>query len=147
MGERRSYSEVEAERAKYPLGKPGAYKPGHKNYLAPDYLPRRPNRIPLGERVINILLSLFLLGYGSYGLSIDDLHIPGKRTEGLHLHGLAATSMFVAMCFAIANLLAVVIDHYDTRDNEVSYRNFAIANKYAAISFFAGALVLHIMPV
>jgi hypothetical protein len=33
MNERRPYSEVDAERDKYPLGKPTPYKSGHKNYL------------------------------------------------------------------------------------------------------------------
>ena len=33
MTEHRNYEEVLAERARYPLGKPTPYRPGHKNYL------------------------------------------------------------------------------------------------------------------
>lgn len=95
----------------------------------------------------NILVSLFLLGYGGHGLIVDGLYIAGMRWSGLHLHGFAALSMSIAMLFAIAMLLAVVLDHHDTRDNESSYRRFSNLMKYAAVSFFVLSLVLHAMSV
>jgi hypothetical protein len=33
MMEHRNYEELMAERARYPLGKPTPYRPGHKNHL------------------------------------------------------------------------------------------------------------------
>lgn len=144
MGDRKSYAQVEAERTAYPLGKPKPYTPGHKNYLDPEYLPMGPNRIPLGERVINTILALFILGYGAYGVIVDDLFLPGRRTAGMHLHGMPAVTMFMAMCCAAAMLLAVVVDHYDTRANEIAYRRFAAVCKYAAAAFFAASWFLNV---
>ncbi len=145
MGVRRPYSEVEAERAKYPLGKPAPYRPGHKNYLDKNYMRRGPNRIPFGERVWNTIVSLLLLAYGGYGIGVNDLYFPKRRGGVTHFHDIAAISMFVAMCFATAILLAVVIDHYDTRDNEIAYRRFANVAKYAGLLFFVLAFVLHVL--
>jgi hypothetical protein len=85
----------------------------------------------------NILLSSALLTYGTYGILIDDLFLPGRRGPGIHLHGIPAKVMYVAMLFACANLLAVVIDHYDTRNNEHNYRRFATLTQTSGwIAFF-----------
>ncbi len=142
MGDRRPYSEVEAERAKYPLGKPAPYNPRHK---APDYRPFGPNQISYGQRVTYILLSVFLLAYGIHGLIVDDLYIPGRHSRGMHLHGRAAVWMFVAMCYFVVMMLTVVVDHYDTRDNECSYRTFADFSKYLGMFFVAGAFVVGVI--
>ncbi len=100
-----------------------------------------PNHISLGERVFHVLLSLFLIGYGSLGFLADDLYLPGKR-RGVHLHGAPALLMLIAMLLASAALLSVVVDHYDRRDNERYYRFFARVGEGAAWTFFALALLL-----
>jgi hypothetical protein len=101
-----------------------------------------PNHIPRGERVTNVLLSTALLAYGTFGLWIDDLYLPGKRTSGIHLHGVPAKVMYLAMLFACANLLAVVVDHYDRRNNEHSYRRVAKLTQIGGWTTFVLALVL-----
>lgn len=101
-----------------------------------------PNHIPRGERVTNVLLSMALLAYGTFGLWIDDLYLPGKRTSGIHLHGLPAKAMYLAMLFACANLLAVVVDHYDRRNNEHRYRRVAQLTQIGGWTTFVLALVL-----
>jgi len=85
----------------------------------------RPNRIPVSARLLHAGLSLFLLAYGGHGVLVDDLFIPAKRGRGLHLHGMGAWIMYGALVMAALNLLAVVVDHYDTRNNERQYRSFA----------------------
>lgn len=80
-----------------------------------------PNHIPEDVRNKNILMSAGLLLYGSLGLWLDDLYIPGKRGNGVHFHGEPAWMIFAAMFFASLNLLTVVIDHYDERNNERVY--------------------------
>lgn len=101
-----------------------------------------PNHIPRDERVKNVVLSAALLAYGTFGVWIDDLYMPGKRSAGIHLHGLPAKVMYLAMLFACANLLAVVVDHYDRRNNEHRYRLMAKVTQIAGWTTFVLALVL-----
>lgn len=101
-----------------------------------------PNHIPRDERVKNVVLSAALLAYGTFGVWIDDLYLPGKRSAGIHLHGLPAKVMYLAMLFACANLLAVVVDHYDRRNNEHRYRVMAKVTQIAGWTTFVFALVL-----
>ena len=74
--------------------------------------------------ILNIILSLILLTYGVFSLMIDDLYIRGKRSS-VHLHGVSIWIMFGAFLCGAANLLPVVVDHYDKRNNETNYRLFA----------------------
>lgn len=90
----------------------------------------------------NTVLSAILLAYGMYGLSVDDLYLPGKRGPGIHLHGFPAWVMFAAMFCACANMISVVIDHYDVRNNETNYRSFARATQIVGWILFVLSLVL-----
>ena len=99
-----------------------------------------PNNIPPGERIGHIILSLLLLAYGTYGVWVNDLYIPGKR-RGTHLNDVPAWIMYGAIVCACMVLLSVVIDHYDRRDNEKRYRTFASVCEFLAWSFFGASLV------
>jgi len=94
-----------------------------------DYVP---NKIPTGKRTWHIFLFVLLLCYGALGLYLDDLYIPGKRGNGIHLHSHAAWIMYAAILCACANLISVVADHYDRRNNEERYINFAFYAETAA---------------
>jgi hypothetical protein len=142
MSERGPDADMEAERARNPLWRAQPYRSGQEDPLVRDYLSHRANHIPAGERVFNIVLALCLLGYGAYGLAIDDLIIPGRRRD-YHLHGDGALSMYAAMCLIGAMLIAVVVDHYDKRDNEVRYRMFANVTKYAAVACWILSIFLN----
>ena len=101
-----------------------------------------PNKIPFQTRVVNILLSLFLLGYGGIGFYIDDIYIPGKGSPGTHYHGEPVWLLFASMLSASLNLLSVVADHYDVRDNEVNYKKFAKITQILGWFFYILALLL-----
>jgi hypothetical protein len=148
MNKFRPYSEIEAEREQYPWGKPGPYQPGHKNYLAPDYdpMPHRPNRIPIYRRVHHSLIAIWLVGYGAYGLKINDIWLPGKRTSGAHFHGPAALLVFIAMCCGAASLVAVVVDHYDRRQNELSYLRFCKTTQLLGVCLLILGVVAQLTP-
>lgn len=103
-----------------------------------------PNQIPRTTRIWNISLSLAMIIYGTIGLLINDLYIPGKRSNGVHLHGLSAWVMYSAILFAVLNLLAVVVDHYDQRNNERHYLAFTKFTQYIGWTLFFAALVLGI---
>ena len=101
-----------------------------------------PNQVPLRERTVHIVLSLFLVAYGGYGLWVDDLYIPGKRSNGLHLQGAPAWMMYGAMICACVVLISLVVDHYDRRDNERRYRAISAAGEVLGWSLFGVSLFL-----
>lgn len=75
---------------------------------------------------------------------MNDLIVPvNKRGPALHLQGAAAVVMFCALLAATANLLSVVLDHFDIRNNELSYRRFAFFTQTLGWLLFAAALVVH----
>lgn len=121
------------------MTKPPARGPGRAT-IDETGRPYWPNDIPLVERVRNVLLSSALLAYGTHSLWIDDLHLPGRHSDGIHLHGTAAQIMFLAMLCACANLISVVADHHDRRNNQASYRRFARGSQIASWIAFGLAL-------
>ncbi len=103
-----------------------------------------PNHISFGKRVLRILLSLGLIGYGLLGLLTDDLYLPVKVGPGIHLDGTPALLMCIAFICAAGVLLSAVVDHYDKRDNERHYRLFARLGSLAGWTFFGLSLALHV---
>ena len=101
-----------------------------------------PNHIPSKERVGNVLLSLILFAYCTYGALHDDIYIPGKRSNGVHMHGVPMWVIYGAMLSAVANMLSVVIDHYDVRANELNYKRFARVTQILGWVLFTSAFIL-----
>ena len=83
----------------------------------------KPNNIPLTERIISVLLSCFLLVYGGYGVYKNDIAIPTK-TGVMHFHNGPALMHYGAFICAVLMLLSLVVDHYDKRNNEKTYKVF-----------------------
>lgn len=104
-----------------------------------------PNHIPKSARILNVVLSTILLIYGGFGVWADDLFLPGRATSGVHLHGEPAWIMYAAMIVASFNLLSVVVDHYDRRNNETNYRQFARITQVGGWLLFGSALLLDII--
>lgn len=103
-----------------------------------------PNKIPSKERLTNIIFSLFLFMYGSYGIFINDIYIPGKRSKGVHLHDEPALFMYGAIICACIVMISVVIDHYDERDNEHKYQAIGRLFKFTGWSLFILSLAYSI---
>lgn len=101
-----------------------------------------PNHIPRHDRILYIILSGALFIYGTFGVIIDDLFVPGKRSSGTHYHGEPAWMIYGAVLCAVANLVSVVVDHYDQRDNEINYKRFARITQIAGWTLFILALTL-----
>jgi hypothetical protein len=96
---------------------------GSPSYIAADgtYVP---NRVALKARIVSCLLSLGIVAYGYWGISRDDLIVPIGKGKAPHFHDFSAWIMYVAMLFAAVHLAAVVVDHYDRRNNEHLYKRF-----------------------
>ena len=89
-----------AEREKYPFGKPRPYSPDHPNLLLSEQAPPPGAHQPLTSgwlRPSLIGLAVLLVTYGAYGLFVNDLYLPGKRSPGTHYHGVAAFLIFMML--------------------------------------------------
>lgn len=111
---------------------------------SPD-VPYVPNEIPFQTRARNIFLSLALIAYGTYGLWINDLYVPGKHGRGIHFHGIAAEVMYTAFLSGCLVLLSAVVDHYDRRNNELQYKHFSDGFRYVGIGLFAVAAIIQLV--
>lgn len=103
-----------------------------------------PNHYSLPRRLSHGALAVFLLAYGGIGLYRDDIHLPGRWGDGFHFHGPAAWLMFGAILTAAAVFLALVIDHYDRRNNEHRYVLFKRGANLLGWVFFAAAMAWHL---
>ncbi len=94
-----------------------------------------PNEISPGRQIAAVGMSALFLGWATHGVLIDDLFIPAGRGGGTgsHLHGGAAWIVFAAVVCIAAKWLSVVVDHYDTRNNEAAYQRFQTFMWVAAI--------------
>ena len=101
-----------------------------------------PNKIDPVTRFWNITLSACLLIYGTVGFINDDIFIFGKRGSGTHFHGEPVWFLYGAMVCSSLNLISVVVDHYDTNNNEISYKRFAQITQYLGWGLFILALIL-----
>jgi hypothetical protein len=91
-----------------------------------------PNEVSLSERVINKVLIAFLLCYGAYGVYSGSLYLPLGRGE-VTLEGNAVYFGFASLILGAIYFLVEIIDHYDTRDNEFTYKRIRAAIRGLAV--------------
>lgn len=113
-----------------------------KDAAPPPEQPYSPNHIPAGERWFYGVVAAIAIAYGSYGIWVDDIYIPGKSSGGIHFHGLAAWLVYLGMLCLAANFLSVIVDHLDRRNNERNYRLFARVTCWAGWISYIAALLL-----
>lgn len=105
-----------------------------------------PNHIPSAVRTESAVLALFLIGYGVVAWFLDGMYLPAKR-GGFVIHGLALNLMVLAMICAALNLVAIVVDHYDRRNNERHYINFSKVTRFLGWTLFAMAFAADVFNV
>jgi hypothetical protein len=104
--------------------------------------PYVPNVVSLEDRLRKTGLALAMLAYAAYGAWSNDLYVPSKHGRGIHLHGDGTRLAFVAACFAAIAMGTQILDHYDRRDNERTYRRIAdVAGWIGVMVFIAAVLV------
>ncbi len=86
--------------------------------------PYQPNSVPKVTRVWNLLLALYLIGWGCLGLYTSSVDLWGRRIKIAKLQGGPAYLMAFALICGALVLIAEVIDHYDKRNNESLYAGF-----------------------
>ena len=114
---------------------------GSPGYIAADgtYVP---NRVALKTRIVSCLLSLGIVAYGYWGIRRDDLIVPISKRTASHFHNVSAWIMYAAMLCASVHLAAVVIDHYDRRDNEHLYQRLGELSKKIGWGLFGIAFIV-----
>lgn len=117
-----------------PLAQPGTYS--REYYI--------PNKVPILQRIAYACLAVALVGYGTIGLLVGALWIPGRRTSGLVLAGIPAWLAFASLCAGAIGLFSVVIDHYDRRNNERHYLRFQKASRVLSLAMLVAAGAWHI---
>ncbi|MDM7859256.1 hypothetical protein QTP81_01385 [Alteromonas sp. ASW11-36] len=86
-----------------------------------------PNKISKSTRIFNIVWALFLIAVCLYGVTNGALVYPGVRGSGpIELTGMPLLFFCVALLSGAINAVLTVIDHYDKRDNETSYKQMSL---------------------
>jgi hypothetical protein len=57
------------------------------------------------ERIGSYIVVALMIGYGAYGLWMNDLYIPGRNTEGMHFHGIWAVTVFAGTLVMLGSIL------------------------------------------
>ena len=108
--------------------------------------PMPKNIIPLRTQITHALTALALLAYGTYGIVVDEIIVPGKHGS-IVLHGWAAWVLYAAMICAVLVLVSVIVDNYDPRDDERYYHMFAHTFQVLGWSLFLVAIFVPIFVV
>lgn len=81
--------------------------------------------------------------YAIGGLYVGTVVVPVRSTTFV-AKGAAAICLAAALLVAAANMLAVVLDHYDQRDNEHLYERFARGTRALGWILVALATVFYV---
>lgn len=98
-----------------------------------------PNRFPAALRAVLLVFSVLALVYAVAELAIGYTYLPGKR-GGMLLSGVPTLCIAVGSLLLCMSALLVVVDHYDTRDNEERYK------RLRAQALKTGAVLIVIAP-
>lgn len=105
-----------------------------------------PNAFSSAKLLFNYLAALALFAYGTYGIYINDLWLPlGPYGVGWrsHFSDGSALLLYAALICGCLILLSVVVDHYDKRNNEQRYEDFATLLSWLGALLFVAASFLH----
>lgn len=98
----------------------------------------RPNRIPLRTRVFLAVCALFLIVFVLAEVALGYTYLPGKR-GGLLLSGIPTLMLAAAATALLAAALLTIVDHYDKRPNEATYKAAKSVCYKAALFLSIGA--------
>lgn len=94
-----------------------------------------PNVISLKTRVLSFIAIVGLTLYVVYSLIVGKIMLPAKRGV-LVLQGLPMYIVVVAFLLWSIRISAIIIDHYDKRNNEYTYKKFGVFIEILAFGIF-----------
>lgn len=104
----------------------------------------QPNQLSSGERSWNLFLAFILTTYGTVGLVSHTLKFTQRGRVLVFLEGGSAWLMSLALLVGACVFVSWVIDHYDTRNNEIYYHVFRWIATYLGWALVAASLILHL---
>jgi amino acid permease len=104
----------------------------------------RPNKFPNRALAFFIITGVALLFYVIFSLMHGELHLPGRYSRGVFLHGAPMWIMAGAFICASAFLLSYYVDHLDERNNEWRYERFRKWTGNVGWILFGASLALHL---
>lgn len=97
----------------------------------------KPNFIARKTRVICAITAVLLLCYIAAHLAIGYIYLPTKR-GGVLLSGMPALAIMASIFFLSLPATLTIIDHYDKRPNEKTYKSLKTACLRISLYFFRG---------
>lgn len=101
-----------------------------------------PNAYSEWEIVRSALFSLLLVAYAGYSVFVGEAFVPGRHQGGMSMTGIALAFGIAGMLCGAANLVALIVDHFDRRDNEAMYRRFRFRTQVAGWTLFLGGMFI-----
>ena len=102
----------------------------------------KPNSYSKSKRILNLLLAIFLLSYGGYGIHSGELYIPIPRGNDVTLLGDLIYMAFASFILGVIYLLTEIVDHYDKRDNENIYLRIKAGCQVFGLLIFIFAIIM-----
>jgi hypothetical protein len=101
-----------------------------------------PNHVPFGLRLIYSLAGVTWLSWAMIGLLSGHMFFLVSRKGPIHFTGIPALMFSGAVLASAAACAVVIVDHYDRRDNEDSYRRFRRGLWWSAVGLFLVACIV-----
>jgi hypothetical protein len=105
----------------------------------------KPNHFTARTRVAVAVAALTCAFYAFAGLAIGYVYIPAKRGMGIMLSGIPTLIVALATAMLCLASVLVLVDHYDRRPNEYSYKNARSRLSKAAIALFVLAPLIEVV--
>lgn len=94
-----------------------------------------PNHVPLIGRTLYALVSLTWIGWAMIGLLSGHMFVLLSKRGPIHLTGAPAVLFSVAVMACAAACAVAIVDHYDKRNNEDSYKRIRRQLWWSAVGF------------
>lgn len=108
-----------------------------------------PNKIPRDKRIASLVIALGVLGYLLFELWANQFDVPiplGKRHAiVLHFTGGAIPLLALSALCLVFSVISVVVDHFDHRPNEESYRYFLFYSILVGVTLFVGGFAVGLL--
>lgn len=85
--------------------------------------PYTPNHLPVGLRLFYAVVSLTWIGWSVVGLLSGHMFFLLSRRGPVHFSGIPAVLFSAAVLMSAFACCVAIVDHYDKRDNESSYKS------------------------
>ena len=106
-----------------------------------------PNRYSSSQLFVWLLVSTMLLALSAYALQAGEFLLPTKHGRSILLKGPSLWNAALSLICASASMVTRVIDHFDTRNNEILYEYIAVGATWFSWTFFFACVLSLFMQI